>query len=127
MVCGSLDVVCLQYGCQFLYLLSRQTVDDAALSRMLAYELDDILVHILRLRPYFIIKVGAIERALELLGIDDAEVFLYVGTHLVGGCRRERDDRRIAYLIYDGSDASVFWTEVMSPLRDTVSLIDSIK
>ena len=72
MVGSRLDVVSLQYLCQFLHLLTRQTVDDAALSRVLLDEFDDVLVHIHRLGAHLIVQVRAVERALELCGIYDA-------------------------------------------------------
>ena len=62
MVCQSFNLISTQYFSQFLYFLSRQTVDDATLAGMLFDELDNILVNILRLRPHLIIEIRTIER-----------------------------------------------------------------
>ena len=111
-----LDIVGTQDGCQFLYLLSRQTVDDTALPRVLLDELDDVLIHILRLRTYLVVEVRTVEGTLVFLGIHHAEVLLDVAAHLVGGRSRQGDDRGLADLVDDGSDTTVLRTEVMTPL-----------
>ena len=127
MIGSGLDVVGLQDFCQFLHLLARQAVDDAALAGVLLDEADDVLVYIVRLGAHLIIQVGAVERALELLGIHDAQILLDVRAHLVCGGGGQGDDGGIAYLVDDGTDAAVFRTEVVSPLRDAVGLVYCIK
>ena len=83
---------------------------------MLLDELDDILVHILRLRTHLVVEVRTVERALELLRLRHAEILLDVGTHLIGGRSRQSDDGRLANLVDDGTNTTVLWTEVMTPL-----------
>ena len=122
-----LDIIGLKHGSQFLNLLSRQTVDDTALAWVLFDELDDILVDILRFRTHLVVKVRTIEGTLELLGIDHTEVLLDIRSYLIRGRSRQCDDRRLAYLVDDRTDTTVLRTEVMSPFRDTVGLVDSIE
>ena len=61
MIGRCLDVVSLQDGRQFLHLLPRQTVNDAALPLMLLDELDNVLINILCLWTHLIIEVGSVE------------------------------------------------------------------
>ena len=58
--CG-LDVVSLQNLSQFLHLLTRQTIDNTTLTRMLLDKLDNILVDVLRFGAYLVIEIRAIE------------------------------------------------------------------
>ena len=90
-------------------------------------EFDDLLVDIIGFLPYFVIKVGAVERALELLGVHDAQAFLDVSTHFVGSCRREGNDWSVANSVDGGADVAIFRSEIMSPLRNAMSLINGIK
>ena len=122
-----LDVVGAKHLGQVFHLLSRQAVDDAALARMLFDEAHDVLINVLRLRPHFIVEVRPVERRLKLLGIENAQILLDVGAHLVGGRGGERDNRGLAYFVHDRPDAPVLRTEVVSPLRDTVCLVDGIE
>ena len=122
-----LDVVGAQHLGQVFHLLARETVDDAALAGVLLDESHDILVDVLGLLPHLVVEVGAVERRLELLGVDDAQVLLDVGAHLVGGGGGERNHGCRANLVDDGPDAAVLRTEVVAPLRDTVRLVDGIE
>ena len=116
MVGSSLDVVSPEDGSKLLHLLTRETVDNAALVRVLFDELDDILVHILRLRTYLVIEVRTVKRTLELRGVDNTEVLLDVRTHLVCSRSRESDDRCRTYLVDNRTDTTILRTEVVSPL-----------
>ena len=122
-----LDIIGTKDGSEFFHLLPRQAIDDAALSRMLLDKPDDILIDILRLGPYLVIEVRTIERALELLGIDDAEILLDITTHLVGGCGCQSDDGGRTYLIDNRTDTTIFRTEIVTPFRDTMRFVDSIE
>ena len=93
----------------------------------MAYELYDVLVNVLCLGTYLIIEVRTVERALELCGVNDAEVLLYVGAHLVCSRCREGYDGGVAYLVYYWSDAAVLRAEIVSPLGDAVCLIDGVE
>ncbi len=79
------------------------------------------------LLPHLVIEVRTVERTLELVGIHNAEALLYVAAHLVGGSGGERNYRRTAYLVYYRTYVAVLGSEVMTPLRDAVSLIDGIE
>ena len=127
MISSRPDVVGFQYLSQFLHLLSRQTVDDAALSWVLFDETDDILVDLIGLGAHLIIEVRTVERTLELVSIQNAQVLLDIRTHLVGSCCRQGNDGCIANLIDDRTDTAILRTEVMTPFRDTVSLVYGIE
>ena len=61
MISSCLDIVGAQDGSQFLYLLTREAVDNTALVRVLLDKLDDILVYILCLRTYLVVEVWTIK------------------------------------------------------------------
>ena len=127
-VIGScVDVVGSQYLGQFLNFPPREAVNDAALARVLLDELYDILVDILRLWPYFVVKVRAVERAAELCGVGHPQVFLDVVAHLVGSSGCEGDDWCHANLVDYWAYAPVFRPEVVPPFRDTVCFVDGIE
>ena len=83
---------------------------------MLLDKLDDILINIYRLRTYFIVKVWPIEGALKLLSIHNAQILLDIRTNLIRCRRCQSNNRRYTYLINDGTDTTIFRTEVMAPL-----------
>ena len=127
MIGSRLDIVGTQHVGQIFYLLARETVDDTALAGMLLDESHNILVNILRLGAHLIIEVRTVERALELGGIEDAQILLDIRTHLVGSCGRQSDDGRLSHLVNDRTYATLLRTEIMSPLRDTMGLVDGIE
>ena len=127
MIGSRLDIVGTQHFGQVFNLLARQAINDAALVFVLLDETHDVLVDVLGLWPYLIVKIGAVERALKLNGIDDAQVLLDVRAHLVGSRGRQRNDGSLAYLVDDGPYAPVLRSEVMAPLRNAMSLIDGIE
>ena len=129
MIWCSLYLVGFQYLCQFFHLLSRQAVYDTALARILANKHNYLLICIVigTFLAYFIIKVWTIKRAFEFLSIRNAKTFLYIGTHLVGSSSRKCNDRSIANFIYRRTDIAILWTEIVSPLRYTMCLINGIE
>ena len=127
MIGSGLDVVGLQNLCQLLHLLTRQTVDDTALAGMLLDELDDVLINILRLRTYLVIQVRTVERTLELLGIHDTQILLDIRTDLIRCRRRQGNDGCLTDFIDDRTDATILRTEVMTPLRDTMGLVNGVE
>ena len=130
MIGSRLDVVGTKHGGQFLHLLARKTVDDAALAGILPDELHDLHIGGIvaaGLLSDFIIEVWTVEGTLEFLGIHDAQTLLDVRTHLIGCRSRQGNQRSLAYLIHLVTDFAVFRTEVMPPFRNTVSLIDGIE
>ena len=91
-------------------------------------KLHHLFIDILRFLPDFVVQVRAIKRGNENLRLVHAEVLLDVALHLGRGRGRQRNHRHfLAYLVNDGADAAVFRTEVVSPFRDTVCLIDGVK
>ena len=127
MIGSSLDLVGTKHCRQLLHLLPGETIDDAALARILTDELHDLLVNLLRLRSYLIIQVRTVERALELHRIEDAQTLLDICAYLIRGSGCEGDDRCFSDFIDDRTDTTVFRTEIMSPLRNTVRLVNGIE
>ena len=127
MVCHGRYVIGLQDLGQFLNLLAGKAVDDPWLAGIGLYEFDDVLVNILGLGPYLIVQVGTVERWFEILGILYSQVFLNVVTDFIGSSSGKRYDRSQTYLLYDIPYLAVLRAEIMSPLRNTVSLINSVK
>src|SRR5690606_1659298 len=60
----------------------------------------------------------------EYIGILHLKVLLYVDLHFGCGRSGERYDGQITQGLNHGLYPSVFWSEVMTPLRYTVRLID---
>ena len=127
MICCCLDVVSSKNIGKIFHLLTRETIYDTALARMLANKTYYILIYILCLGSYLVIEIWTVERTLELLGIDNAEAFLYVSAHLVGSSGSQGNHRSLTYLVDNRTDATVFRAEIMSPFRNTVSFIHCIE
>ena len=94
---------------------------------MLLDEPHDVLVDILGLGPHLIVEVGTVERALKLHSIEDTQVLLDIGANLISRRSSQCNDGSLAYLINDRTYAAIFRSEVMSPLGDTMSLVNSIE
>ena len=126
--CG-LYVIGLQDGGQFFHFLARQAVDDTALASMLLDELDDLPVGIVvaLLRPHLVVQVRTVEGTLELYAILNTQAAHDVRTHLVGSRRRKCDDRSNADRINGMAYLAVLRTEVMSPFRDAMRLVNGIE
>ena len=87
----------------------------------------NILIYILGLGTYLVVQVRTVERTLELRGINDTQALLDIRTHLIR-CRGSQGNNRChTNLVDDRTDTTVFRTEVMSPFRDTVSLVNCIE
>ena len=102
---------------------------------MLLDKPDDLAVGVFLadLRPHLIVEVRPVEGTAELFRVEDAEALLDVRPHLVRGCCRQCDHWHRIDMLYLGNavdgraDIAVLGAEVVSPLRDTVCLIDSIE
>ena len=94
---------------------------------ILSNEFNNLFVYVFCLISYLIIKVRTVERTLKLCCIDNTEIFLYITSHLVSSSSSKGNNGSIAYLVDDWSYSSVFRTEIMSPFRDAMSLINGIK
>ena len=91
------------------------------------YEFYYLLVNVVRLGSDLIVEVWSVERAFVFYGVRYTERFLYVESHFVRRCCSESDDGCVSNLVYDGSDASVFRSEVVSPFRDAVCFVNGIE
>ena len=122
-----LDFVGTQHFREFLHLFPRQAIDDAALACVLLDKTDNLLVYPFRFLADFIIQVRAVERALEFLCIHDAQTLLDVCPHLVGGGSCQRYNRCGADTLDSRSDVPIFRSEIVSPLRYAVRLVDGVE
>ena len=126
MVGKGLDAVCDQQLRQLLDLFAAETVDNAALARTLLDETYDVAVDVV-LGAYLIEEVGPVERRLEYRSVGHTQILLYVHLHLRRRRRREGYERRLPDIVYDGTDTAVLGSEIMSPLRYAVRLVDGIE
>ena len=94
---------------------------------MLLDELNDVLIDILSLRTYLVIEVRTVERTLELLGIHDTQILLDIRTDLIRCRCRQGNDGCLTDFIDDRTDATILRTEVMTPLRDTMGLVNGVE
>ena len=114
-----------QFG-QFFDLLAAQAVDDAALALVLLDETDDVVIYIV-LGPDFVVEVRAVERRLEDRSVGHAQILLNIQLHLGRRGCRQGDQRRRTDFVDDRTDAAVLGTEIMSPLRNAVRLVDGVE
>ncbi len=126
MVGTGFDAVGYEQLGQLLDLLAAQAVDNTALTLVLLDVEDNIVVHI-ALGADFVVEVRAVERGAEDRRIVHAEVLLDIHLHLGGSRRGQGDERRIADLVDDRADTTILRTEVVTPLRDTVRLVDGVE
>ncbi len=56
--------------------------------------------------------------------VKNSKILLYVMLDLWSGGGSECDNREFTYLRHHGADFPVFRTEIMAPLRNTVSLVN---
>ena len=94
---------------------------------MLLDEAHNILIDILCLRAYFVVQVRTVERTLKLSRINNTQTLLDIRTYLIRCCCSQSNNRCHTNLVDDRTDTTVFRTEVMSPFRDTVSLVNCIE
>ena len=127
MVRTSRDTVHFQHLCQVLYLLTRETIDDTALTFHAADIAHQILIHVCRLRPYFVVQVRTVETALENSSVRHAEVLLDILLHFRRSRCGQRNDRRLTDTLHHAADLTVLRTEIMSPFRDTVCLVHGVE
>ena len=122
-----LNVIGLQYGRKFFHLFARKAIDDAAFACMLPNEHDDVALHLLRFGAHFVVEVGAVKRAFKLFCIANAQIFLNVRAHFVGGRGRKGYHRCMSDTQDGGPDVAVFGAEVVSPLRNAVRFVHGIE
>ena len=74
-----------------------------------------LLVYILGLGSDFVVEVGAVKGAFELMCIHYLQVLLDVRPHFVGSGGCQGDNRGFAYLVDGGAQVTVFGAEVVPP------------
>ena len=122
------DFVNLQKSSQFLYLLTAQAVYDARFARMVLDELHHLFIDILGLFADFIIEVGTVEGGNEHFSLFHSQILLDIALHLGCGGGSQCNHRHfLSDFLDNGTDTSVFWAKIMSPFRNTVRFIYSIK
>ena len=121
-----LDAVCNKQLGKLLNLLAAQAVDNTALALILLDKADDVAVRIV-LRSQLIVEVWSVERALEDGGVGHTEVLLNIHLHLRRSCCRKGDERSLANIVYNRTDTTVLRAEVVTPLRDTVCLVNGVE
>ena len=109
------DFVGSEHFGEFLHFFATQTVDDAAASRLLFDEFDDVFVDVGRFGAHFIVEVRSVEGAFKFCSVQDAEILFDVDAHFVCGCGSECNDGCFADFVDDGSNLSIFGSEVVSP------------
>ena len=128
MVRQCLDSVNLKSFSEFLNFFTAKCVNDSRFSRIVFDIFYNVFYNIFCLGSYLIIKIRTVERRLENLRIGNLEVFHDVVLHFHRGCCGKGDDRQFRI---DGIDnrtqTAVLWTEVMTPFRDTMRLVDGEK
>lgn len=127
MVGFSFNVVHSQHLGQLLYLFAAQTIYNAAACAALLDKLDYIAVNILGFRADFVVEVRTVERTLVGNGIGYAQTLFDVGSHLFGGSGSECNHGGITNVVDDGAYFAVFGTEVVTPFRDAMSLVNGIE
>ncbi len=127
MIRECLYVIDAEHFSKFLHPFAAQAVYYTALAWMGLYELYDLLVNHRSLGTYLVIKIRTVERRLVDHGISHPKALLYVMLHFRGGCSCESNHRTSVYLIDDRAYPAVFRTEIMPPLRDAMSFVDSIE
>ena len=123
----SRDAVYLEHLRQIFHFLARETIYYTALTLHAPDVANEVFVHIFRLRPYFVVEVGTVEAGLENGGIHHVEVLLDILLHFRRSCRCERDNRCLADTLNHRPDLAVLGAEIVSPLRDTMRLINGVE
>ena len=88
---------------------------------------DNILINIITLTAYFVIQIRTIERRFIFACIRHTQYLLDIFAHLLRGCCRQCYDGCTTYHIHYGTDTAIFRTEVVSPFRNTVCLVNGIE
>src|SRR5699024_5898236 len=102
--------------------LSTQAIYDPGFPLVCLDKFDKLLFGLV-LGPYLIIQVLTVERRLEDISSFHLQVLLDIELHFRCSSSRKGYDGKVADLANNRFDFSVFWPEVMPPLRNTMCLI----
>ena len=95
---------------------------------MVLNKLNHLFINIFCLFADFVIEVRTVEGGDKDLRFVHTEVFLDITLHFRSGCSSQCNDRNIlANLLDNLADVSVFRTEVVTPFRNTVCLVNRIE
>ena len=116
-----------QFGGEFVGRLARKAVDYAALPFMGCDEAEQGRQFLAAFEPALHVKVqvGTVERGDEHGGLAERELGEDVATGDLVGRRGKRHDGHAGELAPQDAELRVLGTEVVTPLADTVSLVDS--
>ena len=112
---------------KFLHLLTAEAIYYARLTFHAFDKLYNVLIYRCGFRAYFVIQILTIERRFEYIRVEHTEILLYIMLYLRSGSSSKRYHRTLADFAYYRAYSSVFRTEVMPPLRYTVSFIHGVK
>ncbi|MNX86667.1 hypothetical protein D3C86_1185590 [compost metagenome] len=121
------DTIHLQYLRDFFYLFTAQAINNSRFSFMLFDKTDNIRFNIFSFCTYFIKQIRPVKRRLERIGVHHIQILQDVFLHFWRSRSCQSNHRNVAQLLYDGSQVSIFRTEIMSPFRDTVCFVYSHK
>ncbi len=120
-------VVGLQYFGKVVYLFSTQTIYNATLSFLRKNVSNDITINLFGFLANFVIKIGTIERRLKNSSVCHSQILLNIILNF-GRCRCSKCNYRFhPYFCNNSSYSSILWSEIVTPLRYTVRLVNSIK
>src|SRR5690606_22098729 len=122
----SFKSVNIEKRCNLFHFLPTQAVDDSRLTLVFFQELNQLLLRLF-LGPDFVVNVLSVERRHENISILHLKVLLNVQLNLRSSCCRQCDDWEITKVLNHRFNPAILRTEVVSPLGDTVSLINSNK
>ena len=126
MIGGSFDPVRGKFFRQELGIVPAHTIDDAALPTVGIDEVDDScrLFLFIQSSPDGERQVGTVEGRNEDFRITQVQLVDDIGTGYFIGCRCQCHDRYLWKMFFQDGQLGIFRTEIMSPMRDTVSFID---
>ena len=127
MVCQRRYIIHAQSLCQLLHGLAAQTIHNTRFAIHTADIANQIFIHIVCLLTYFVIQIRTIKRRLKHRRIHHIQVLLDIALHLRCCSRGQCNDWCLTNTLHDGVNPAILWTEIVSPLRDTMRFIHGIE
>src|ERR1035437_2874367 len=122
----SFNSIYLKNFCHFLDFLTAETINNSRLPGIVFNIFNDLLCYIL-FGLYLVIKVRTVKGRFKYVCIQNTQVFLNIVLNFWSGCCCKGNNGRSPYHVNYRSDPSVFRPEIVTPLRNTMGLINSIK